>query len=255
MSGRFGYTGQMRLPEIGSFYHYKARAYAPAWGRFLQPDPIGTAGGMNLYAYTDNDPVNGSDPSGLAPDDIVVIGKPSPPLGTIPPSSGCVGSICSTGGGGSGAPPAPRSAPVAAGLLVAAGGLAADDVTVIGIADDPLIPVIVGAAGIAATAEIYGPQIKEAVKTVIAHGNSARSLRPTEVYTLINRSSGAIDKIGCTCNSNGRYSRAYLAAQNIRYFTVQQYRSRYPALVHENIALTWYRIQHGQLPRLNKVAR
>jgi RHS repeat-associated protein len=90
---RFGYTGQMRLPEIGSFYHYKARAYAPAWGRFLQSDPIGSAGGMNLYAYTDNDPVNGSDPSGLAPIDVY-----GPTYGTRP-GGGYLGDIVVCAGG------------------------------------------------------------------------------------------------------------------------------------------------------------
>ncbi len=62
--GRFQYTGQMWLSEVG-VYHYKARAYAPSLGRFLQTDPIGTAGGVNLYAYVGNDPVNFSDPWGL----------------------------------------------------------------------------------------------------------------------------------------------------------------------------------------------
>src|SRR5665213_844714 len=30
-------------------------------------DPIGTAGGVNLYTYTDNDPLNRTDPSGNCP--------------------------------------------------------------------------------------------------------------------------------------------------------------------------------------------
>jgi RHS repeat-associated protein len=37
-TGRFGYTGQAWLPEA-QLYHYKARAYVPALGRFLQTDP------------------------------------------------------------------------------------------------------------------------------------------------------------------------------------------------------------------------
>jgi RHS repeat-associated protein len=63
-AGRFQFTGQMWLPEVG-LYHYRARAYSPTLGRFLQADPILYAGGMNLYAYVGNDPLNWVDPLGL----------------------------------------------------------------------------------------------------------------------------------------------------------------------------------------------
>lgn len=43
----------------------RARFYDPALGRFISEDPVGTAGGMNLYAYANNDPINLWDPSGL----------------------------------------------------------------------------------------------------------------------------------------------------------------------------------------------
>jgi RHS repeat-associated protein len=62
--GRYQYAGQMWIPEDG-LYHDNARAYSPTLGRFMQPDPTGIAGGMNIYAYAGSDPINGIDPTGL----------------------------------------------------------------------------------------------------------------------------------------------------------------------------------------------
>jgi RHS repeat-associated protein len=63
---RYGFTGREHDAESG-LIHFRARAYDPATGQFLQRDPIGfAAGDLNLYAYVWNDPFNWTDPSGLA---------------------------------------------------------------------------------------------------------------------------------------------------------------------------------------------
>jgi RHS repeat-associated protein len=50
------------LPQL-SFY--RNRYYDQTTGRFLQEDPIGVAGGLNLYQYSSNNPVAYTDPFGL----------------------------------------------------------------------------------------------------------------------------------------------------------------------------------------------
>jgi RHS repeat-associated protein len=53
--------------DASGLLYRRNRYYDPATGRFTQPDPIGLAGGLNLYGYAGGDPVNFSDPFGLTP--------------------------------------------------------------------------------------------------------------------------------------------------------------------------------------------
>ena len=59
-AGKHGYISD---PDTG-FDLLGARYYIPRLGRFLTQDPIGHAGGLNLYAYCENNPLLKVDPDG-----------------------------------------------------------------------------------------------------------------------------------------------------------------------------------------------
>ena len=60
----YAFTGREWDAETG-LYYYRARYYDPKIGRFITQDPIGFAGGVNLYTYVNNNPVRYADPLGL----------------------------------------------------------------------------------------------------------------------------------------------------------------------------------------------
>lgn len=65
-AGAHGYEGlpPPHADENFPYLHLGARYYDPEIGRFLQRDPIGIAGGVNVYAYCHNNPVVSVDPDG-----------------------------------------------------------------------------------------------------------------------------------------------------------------------------------------------
>jgi RHS repeat-associated protein len=61
---RLGYNGQYTDPESGLIY-LRARYYDPATAQFLSRDPLVAVTGSS-YGYVDDNPLNGTDPTGLA---------------------------------------------------------------------------------------------------------------------------------------------------------------------------------------------
>ena len=63
----FSWEGTLLVDkEDGTHTNFRRnRYYDPTSGRFTQEDPIGLAGGLNLYGFAGGDPVNFSDPFGL----------------------------------------------------------------------------------------------------------------------------------------------------------------------------------------------
>jgi RHS repeat-associated protein len=59
-------SSQYADEESGLNYSFH-RYYDPGLGRYINRDPIGEVGGINLYGFCGNNPVNSFDPLGLAP--------------------------------------------------------------------------------------------------------------------------------------------------------------------------------------------
>jgi RHS repeat-associated protein len=108
------YTG--REVDATGLYFYRARYYSSAMQRFLSEDPSGFKGGINLFSYVGNNPVNFVDPLGLDQTDpggaqpCTINGQPgfcvttsTTPGGPTPPGGGGGGgttTITGPGGGG-----------------------------------------------------------------------------------------------------------------------------------------------------------
>ncbi len=85
----FWFSSQLH-DEDTDYYFYKYRIYAPSLQRWLNQDPIGERGGINLYEFVQNSPENRVDPFG---DDIGGGGTGSqndPPNGVSWPTCGSI---------------------------------------------------------------------------------------------------------------------------------------------------------------------
>ncbi len=69
----FGFSTKYTDAETGLLY-FGYRYYEPRAGRWLSRDPLEEAGGINLYGFNDNDPLNQIDPLGQSP--ISIIARP-----------------------------------------------------------------------------------------------------------------------------------------------------------------------------------
>ena len=63
-ANKYRFSSKESLPAFGlSYYGY--RFYDPFYQRWINQDPIGEQGGINLYCYTANNPLRYVDPFGL----------------------------------------------------------------------------------------------------------------------------------------------------------------------------------------------
>jgi len=147
-NGRYG----VQTDPNGLLY-MRARYYNPYLCRFLNPDPIGFAGGLNFYAYADGNPISLIDPFGL-------YGNPvSGSDGPVGPSS-----PYAPGGAFYVPTPLPPPGPVAyfvGGAVVGAGVAAA-------VVFAAPVAVSAGAATIVSGAGVFGATVAPATATAVS---------------------------------------------------------------------------------------
>jgi RHS repeat-associated protein len=213
----YGYAGMMYNADSG-LYLTPFRAYDPVSGRWLSRDPIGENGGLNLYAYVNNDPLNVTDPSGMIPN-----GFSASAMGV----DGCGGGV--SGGGAWSIIPAQ--------LVIPGMGV-------------PPPPGTVATDSLDQSAQALSNAITNAV-----HGNSLDSQSRTYVYQLVDQTTGETLKYGITSNliPQNRYSQTFYDATNSQMQVLSSWSNRGFARAVELGYTGGYFITNGQLPPLSKV--
>jgi hypothetical protein len=116
--------------------------------------------------------------------------------------------------------------------------------------------VAAGAAilGAAATMDAFAGAVRDWVDDGL-HGNDSKSTRPTVGYSLRDRESGEVMKIGQTSRPNGRYSQRYLDNKNVD-FVPEASGTKSEMLEWERTSIADYKATHGgKRPPMNKVDR
>ncbi len=149
------------------------------------------------------------------------------------------------------------------GGLAISGGLVADDITGIGVADDPLIPVVIAGATMTALAAKMAYEISKIQERNPGPQGVQYSLRATASGSYIcftcstgtmNLNAGDVYKYGETINPTGRYSQTYLnglGVQQINEFSGNQVEIK----VQEKVKIYGYFFANGHLPPGNKIFR
>jgi RHS repeat-associated protein len=156
-----------------------------------------------------------------------------------------------------------RSGDIMMGGLAIAGGLAVDDVTGIGVADDPAIPVVVVGAVTAAIAAKAAHEISKIQQRPPGPQGVQYALRATSSgeYPCFTCASGTMNlnkddvwKYGETTNPQGRYSDPELTRTGVRQVN-EFFGSQVEIKVAEKVKIYGYFATHGHLPPGNKIFR
>jgi len=174
------------------FQYMRNRYYDALTGRFTQEDPIGLAGGYNLYGFASGDAVNFSDPFGLCPPHDTYFGPGCPGYftGLFALAGVAIGAF--TGGAAGGTTGAVACAPAGPVAALCAGGLGS-----------------AGAAGGATTGGLLGSLVGAVVDYFASAGSSGGGN-----YT--NRLSYAARKLGIDRNKAGEIVHCIKKAWGLR---------------------------------------